>query len=55
MKRQLITGANSYVRTNVERWLKREPDKYQVDTLDMIDGSWREFELLPYFLRLSSL
>jgi len=42
MKRILITGANSYIGTNVERWLMREPDKYQVDTLDMIDGSWRE-------------
>jgi UDP-glucose 4-epimerase len=42
MKRILITGANSYVGTNVERWLMREPEKYQIDTLDMIDGSWRE-------------
>ena len=48
MKNILITGANSYVGTNVERWLMREPDKYQVDTLDMIDGSWREKDFLGY-------
>jgi UDP-glucose 4-epimerase len=48
MKRILITGANSYVGTNVERWLMREPDKYQVDTLDMIDGSWSEKDFSGY-------
>ena len=48
MKRILITGANSYVGTNVERWLMREPDKYQVDTFDMIDGSWREKDFSGY-------
>jgi nucleoside-diphosphate-sugar epimerase len=35
MKKVLITGANSYVGTNVERWLMKEPDKYYVETLDM--------------------
>ena len=48
MKRILITGANSYIGTNVERWLMREQDKYQVDTLDMIDGSWREVDFSGY-------
>jgi len=48
MKRILITGANSYVGTNVERWLNREPDKYHVDTIDMIDGSWREKDFSGY-------
>jgi len=48
MKRILITGANSYVGTNVERWLMREPDKYHVDTIDMIDGSWREKDFSDY-------
>lgn len=48
MKHILITGANSYVGTNVERWLNREPDKYHVDTIDMIDGSWREKDLSGY-------
>ena len=48
MKRILITGANSYVGTNVEGWLKREPEKYHVDTIDMIDGSWREKKFSSY-------
>ena len=44
MKRVLITGANSYVGTNVEKWLMREPDKYYVETLDMKDPLWKEFD-----------
>nr|WP_321305822.1 NAD-dependent epimerase/dehydratase family protein [uncultured Sphaerochaeta sp.] len=48
MKRILITGANSYVGTNVERWLNKEPDKYHVDIIDMIDGSWREKDFSGY-------
>nr|WP_319521088.1 NAD-dependent epimerase/dehydratase family protein [uncultured Sphaerochaeta sp.] len=48
MKQILITGANSYVGTSVERWLSREPDKYHVDTIDMIDGSWREKDFSGY-------
>ncbi|PKL22030.1 MAG: NAD-dependent epimerase [Spirochaetae bacterium HGW-Spirochaetae-4] len=48
MKRILITGANSYIGTHVEQWLLREPDKYQVDTIDMIDGSWRDKDFSTY-------
>lgn len=40
MKRVLITGANSYVGTSVEKWLMKEPDKYCVETLDMKDPNW---------------
>jgi UDP-glucose 4-epimerase len=48
MKRILITGKNSYVGTNVERWLMRYPEKYSVDTIDMIDGTWREKSFAGY-------
>ncbi|GHV45754.1 UDP-glucose 4-epimerase [Clostridia bacterium] len=41
MKRILITGANSYIGTSFEKWVGQYPDKYSVETLDMIDGSWR--------------
>lgn len=41
MKRILITGANSYIGTSVESYLKQWPDEYYVETIDMIDGSWR--------------
>ena len=48
MKNVLITGANSYVGTSFEKWLSQWPDKYHVDTIDMIDGSWREKSFAGY-------
>jgi nucleoside-diphosphate-sugar epimerase len=48
MKRVLITGANSYVGTNVEKWLMKEPDKYYVETLDMQDPNWKEFDFSSF-------
>jgi len=42
MKKILITGANSYIGTSVEKWLGRYPAKYKVDTVDMKDERWRE-------------
>ena len=48
MKKILITGADSYIGTSVENWLKREPDQYQVDTVDMKDGSWHEKDFSKY-------
>jgi len=42
MKRILITGANSYIGTSLENWLNQFPDDYSVDTVDMIDGTWKE-------------
>ena len=48
MKRILITGANSYIGTSVEKWLLREPDQYAVDTIDMEDPSWKQTDFSPY-------
>ena len=48
MLRILITGANSYVGTSFERWLSQWPDEYHVDTVDMIDGSWRKKSFSGY-------
>lgn len=42
MKKILITGANSYIGTSFEKYMSQWLDEYQIDTLDMIDGSWRE-------------
>ena len=42
MKKVLITGANSYIGTSFEAYLRQWPDQYSVTTVDMIDGSWRE-------------
>jgi UDP-glucose 4-epimerase len=43
----LITGANSYVGTKVEHWIKSHSD-YQVDTLDMLSDAWREADFSAY-------
>jgi nucleoside-diphosphate-sugar epimerase len=48
MKRILITGANSYIGTSVEKYLAQWPEKYHVDTIDMIDDSWREHSFTDY-------
>lgn len=40
MKRILITGANSYVGTNVETWLNKWPNKYKIETIDMHGNDW---------------
>ena len=48
MKKILITGANSYIGTSFERYMQQYVDEYQVDTIDMIDGSWREKSFSRY-------
>lgn len=48
MKNILITGANSYIGSSVERWLMKEPDKYKVETIDLKDGSWQEQDFSKY-------
>ena len=49
MKRVLITGANSYIGTSFEKYIKDNfADQYQVDTIDMIDGSWRDKSFKGY-------
>ena len=48
MKKILITGLNSYVGTSFEKWLSQWPDEYYVDTIDMIDGTWREKSFTGY-------
>lgn len=47
-KKILITGANSYIGMSFEKWLAQWPDEYIVDTVDMIDGSWREKSFVGY-------
>ena len=49
MKRILITGANSYIGTSFENYINESfADRYTVDTVDMIDGSWREKDFSGY-------
>lgn len=48
MKRILITGANSYIGISFEKWLHQWQEKYLVETVDMIDGTWREKDFSKY-------
>lgn len=47
MKKILITGANSYIGTSFENYMKKY-DGYEIDTVDMIDGSWRQKDFASY-------
>ena len=42
MKKILVTGLNSYIGTSFERYMQQVDIEYQVDTIDMIDGTWRD-------------
>ena len=48
MKKILITGANSYIGTSFERYLEKWPEKYQVDTIDMIGDGWKKYNFTGY-------
>ena len=49
MKKVLITGANSYIGTSFEKYIKDNyPDEFVVDTVDMTDESWRERSFAGY-------
>ncbi len=48
-KKVLITGANSYIGMSFENYVKEKyPDALEVDTVDMIDGSWRQKDFSQY-------
>lgn len=47
-KKILITGANSYIGMSFEKWLSQWPDEYSVETVDMLDGSWRDKSFVDY-------
>lgn len=49
MKKVLITGANSYIGTSFEKNIKENyPNDYQIDTLDMLDPKWKEYDFRGY-------
>lgn len=48
MKKILITGANSYIGMSFEKYMAQWPEAYRVDTVDMIDGTWREKDFSGY-------
>lgn len=52
MKRVLITGANSFVGTNIELWLDKSfdgPNKlFKVDTVDTMNEAWKQADFSKY-------
>lgn len=49
MKNILITGAGSYIGTSFEKYIKANYSHlYTIDTVDMLDGSWREKSFAGY-------
>lgn len=48
MKKILITGANSYIGINFEKWLEKSPEEYKVDTINMKDGTWKQKDFSVY-------
>jgi len=49
MKKILITGANSFVGTSFEKYIRDNyADRYEVEAIEMRDGSWREKSFSVY-------
>ena len=48
MKKILITGAGSYIGTSFEKYMSQWPEKYQVDTVDMIGDGWMKYDFSGY-------
>lgn len=48
MKKVLITGANSFVGTNIEKWLLKTADEFQVDTVDTMNDAWKQADFTKY-------
>ena len=48
MKKILITGKDSYIGVSFENYLKESGGLYEIDTADMIDGSWRNQSFAGY-------
>lgn len=48
MKRVLITGANSYIGTSFEEYVKNKDSNFEIDTLDLLDPNWEEFDFSGY-------
>lgn len=48
MKRVLITGANSFVGTNIEKWLLKTPEEFAVDTVDTMNEAWKRADYTKY-------
>ena len=48
MKKILITGAGSFIGLSFEKYMEQFGEEYSVDTVDMLDPSWREKDFSVY-------
>jgi UDP-glucose 4-epimerase len=49
LKKLLITGANSYIGVTFENYIKaNHPSQISIDTIDMVDGSWKNADFSGY-------
>lgn len=48
MKRIIITGANSFVGMNIEKWLLQVPEEFEVDTVDTKNDTWKQINYTKY-------
>lgn len=48
MKRILITGANSYIGTSFDNYMKRFGDAYVIDTVDTVNSAWKQADFSTY-------
>lgn len=48
MKRVLITGANSFVGTNIEAWLLKDFIEFEVNTVDTFNDIWKQADFTKY-------
>lgn len=48
MKKVLITGANSYIGTSFEKYVKENDIDFEIDTLDLINPNWKNFDFSGY-------
>nr|QBQ85416.1 NAD dependent epimerase/dehydratase family [Streptococcus suis] len=48
MKKVLITGANSYIGTSFEKYVKENNVDFEIDTLDLLDPNWENYDFLGY-------
>lgn len=48
MKKVLITGANSYIGTSFENWVRDHETEIETETLDMKEKSWKQKDFCGY-------
>lgn len=47
-RRILITGQGSYIGEAVKKWLMNYPERYEIDTVDMIKDAWKNTNFSLY-------